>query len=103
MDTNHLFGRWLILADWPADYTKVLLSFFWQIENHDDITIDEGKETLLLYQAHACKVWHDELKVGHFFNLAKLNDKKLIAYCKEIDAKHNAIVCKVVSALKPHP
>jgi hypothetical protein len=103
MDANHLFSRWLIPAGWPADYTKVLSSFFWQIENHNNIAINEGKETLLLYQAHACKAWHDELKAGHFFNLAKLNNKKLIAYRKEINAKHNAIVRKAVSALKPHP
>jgi hypothetical protein len=97
MDSNHLLCRWLIPLGWPEGYAKVLLSFFYQIENHEDIGIDEGKETLLLYQARARKAWHDELKAGHFFNLAKLSDKRLIAYRKEIDAKHNAILRKAVS------
>jgi len=97
MDANHLFCRWLIPAGWTEDYAKVLSSFFWQIENHEDKGIAEGKETLLLYQARARKAWHNELKAGHFFNLAKLDDKKMNAYRKEVDAKHNAVVRKAVS------
>jgi hypothetical protein len=57
-----------------------------------------------LYQARVCKAWHNELKAGHFFNLAKLNDKKLNAYRKEVDAKNNAAVNKAVSpSLYPQP
>ncbi len=97
IDGNHLLCRWLIPVGWPEDYAKVLSSFFWQIENHEDKSFPEGKETLLLYQARARKVWHDELKAGHFFNLAKLNEKKLSTYCKEIEAKHFAALRKAVS------
>lgn len=97
MDGNHLLCRWLIPAGWPESYAKVLSSFFWQIENHEDIGIPEGKETLLLYQARARKAWHDELKAGHFFNLSKLDERRMNAYRKEVDAKHNAIMRKAVS------
>ena len=103
MDANHLLCRWLIPAGWPEGYAKILSSFFWQIEIHKDKGIADGKETLLLYQACACKAWHDELKAGHFFNLAKLNEKKINAYCKEVDAKHSALVRKVVRILIPSP
>jgi hypothetical protein len=103
MDANHLLCRWLIPAGWPEGYAKILSSFFWQIENHEDKGIAEGKETLLLYQARARKAWHDELKAGHFFNLAKLNEKKMNAYRKEVDAKHNVIVRKAASTLMPIP
>jgi hypothetical protein len=54
---------WLIPAGWPESYAKVLFTFFWQIENHEDKGIAGGKETLLLYQARARKAWHDELKL----------------------------------------
>jgi hypothetical protein len=97
MDANHLLCRWLIPAGWPEGYAKILSSFFWQIENHEDKGIAEGKETLLLYQARARKAWHEELKAGHFFNLAKLNEKKMNAYRKEVDAKHNVIVRKALN------
>jgi hypothetical protein len=66
MDANHLLCRWLIPASWTEGYAKVLSSFFWHIENHEDKGIAEGKETLLLYQARARKAWHDELKTDHF-------------------------------------
>jgi hypothetical protein len=36
MDANHLLCRWLIPAGWTEGYAKVLTSFFWQIENHED-------------------------------------------------------------------
>jgi len=103
MDANHLFCRWLIPAGWPVDYAKLLSSFFWQIENHNDKAIAEGKETLLLYQACIHKAWHDELRVGYFFNLASLDERKMNMYCKEVDAKQNTIVRKVVCALNTHP
>jgi hypothetical protein len=48
MDANHLLCRWLTPAGWLEGYARVLSSF-WQIENHDDKGIPEGKETLLLY------------------------------------------------------
>jgi hypothetical protein len=99
MDANHLFCRWLIPAGWPEDYAKILLSFFWQLENHEDMGNPEGKETLLLYQARTRKAWHDELKADHFFNIAKLSEKKMSAYCKEVNAKHNDVVRKAVSPL----
>jgi hypothetical protein len=98
MDANHLLCRWLVPAGWPEGYARILSSFFWQIENHDDKSIAKGKETLLLYQARARKAWHDELKAGHFFNLAKLDGKKMNLYRKEIDDKHNAVVRKAVRA-----
>jgi hypothetical protein len=103
MDANRLLCRWLIPAGWPEGYTRVLSSFFWQIENHDDKGIPNGKETLLLYQARTRKAWHDKLKVDHFFNLAKLDEKKMYSYHKEVDAKYNAIVCKAVRAPNIHP
>jgi hypothetical protein len=103
MDANHLFIRWLIPTHWPVEYAKLLSSFFWQIENHDDRTIAEGKETLLLYQARTRKAWHDELKAGYFFNLARLDEKKMSTYRKEVDAKHNAIVRKAVRAPSSYP
>ncbi|KAI0268012.1 hypothetical protein BGY98DRAFT_1190762 [Russula aff. rugulosa BPL654] len=79
-------------------YAKVLSSFFWKIEDHEDKGIAEGKETLLLYQARSCKAWHNKLKAEHFFNLAKLDDKKMSVYRKEVDAKHNTIIRKVLSS-----
>ena len=103
MDASHLLGRWLIPAGWPEGYARVLSSFFWQIENHEDKSIPEGKETLLLYQSRTRKAWHEELKAGHFFNLAKLDEKKMNTYRKEIDAKHNAAVRKAVCTLNTHP
>jgi hypothetical protein len=51
LDGNRHYSRWLTPAGWPEDYVKVLSSFFWQIEIHDDKGIEEGQETLLLYQA----------------------------------------------------
>jgi hypothetical protein len=56
---------------------------------------------LHLYQARTRKAWHDELKSGHFFNLTKLSEKKMNPYRKEVDAKHNTVVCKVV--INPFP
>ncbi len=97
MDANHLLCRWLIPAGWPLDYAKIISSFFWQIENHEDKSIPEGKDTLLVYQARVRKAWHDELKAGHFFNLAKLSEKKMNSFRKEVDVKHNAILRKAVS------
>ncbi len=97
MDANHLLCRWLIPAGWPEGYAKVLSSFFWQIENHEDRTIVDGKEALLLYQATARRAWHDELKAGYFFDLAEIDEKKLNAYHREVNAKHNALVHKAVS------
>jgi hypothetical protein len=102
MDANRLLCRWLIPAGWPERYARVLSSFFWQIENHDERVIVDGKETLLLYQARARKAWHDKLKAGHFFNLAELDDKKMNLYRKELDAKHNAVVLKAVRAPNIH-
>jgi len=67
-------NTWLIPANWPEGYINMLS--FWQMENYEEKGIAEGKETLLLYQVSASKVWHDELKAGHFSNLAKLNEKK---------------------------
>ncbi len=87
MDASHLFCRWLIPAGWPEGYAKILSSFFWQLENHEDKVIVDGKETLLLYQVHVCKAWHDELKAGHFFDLTELDEKKLNTYCKEVDVE----------------
>ena len=98
MDANHLLCRWLIPAGWPLDYAKVISSFFWQIENHEDKGIPGGKDTLLLYQARVRKAWHDELKAGHFFNLARLSEKKMNSFRKEVDAKQNAILRKAVRA-----
>jgi hypothetical protein len=103
VDANHLLCRWLIPAGWPEGYAKVLSSFFWKIEDHEDKGIAEGKETLLLYQARSCKAWHNKLKAEHFFNLAKLDDKKMSVYRKEVDAKHNTIIRKVVSLLITYP
>jgi len=103
MDANHLMCRWLIPAGWKEDYAKVLSSFFWQIENHEDKGIPEGKETLLLYQAHTCRAWHDELRAGYFFNIAILDDKKMGTYRKEVDTKHNAVVRKAVSIPSTSP
>ena len=105
MDANHLLCRWLIPAGWPEDYAKILSSFFEQIANHEDKDIAEGKETLLLYQDRARKAWHDELKSGHFFNLARLDDKKMDACRREVNAKHNAVVRKAVStsSITPAP
>jgi hypothetical protein len=87
-------NTWLIPAGWPEGYAKIL-SAFWQIENHGDKGIAKGKGTLLLYQAREYKAWHDELKAGHFFNLTKLNEKKMNTYRKEVDAEHNTVVRKV--------
>jgi hypothetical protein len=103
MDANHLLCRWLIPAGWPEDYAKILSSFFWQLKNHEDKAIVDGKETLLLYQARTRKAWHDELKAGHFFNLAKLNEKTMNTYRKEVESKHNAALRKAVSLPKPIP
>jgi hypothetical protein len=102
-EANHLLCRWLIPARWPEDYAKILSSFFWQIENHEDIRIAEGKETLLLYQARTRRAWHNELKARHFFNIAKISDKRLNAYRKEVDAKHNAVIRKAVRTPYPSP
>lgn len=41
MDANRLC-RWLIPAGWPESYTKILFSS-WQIEDHEDKSISEGK------------------------------------------------------------
>ncbi|KAI0275865.1 hypothetical protein BGY98DRAFT_893049, partial [Russula aff. rugulosa BPL654] len=71
MDASNLLCRWLIPAGWPENYAEILSSFFWQIKNHYKVYAG-GKETLLLYQARIRKAWHDELKDGHFFNLASL-------------------------------
>ena len=103
MDANHLLCRWLIPAGWPEDYAKVLSSFFWEIENHEEKYTPYGKETLLLYQARVREAWRDELKTGHFFYLAKLDEKIMNAYRKEVDAKHNAIALKAVSNPNHYP
>lgn len=65
MNANHLLCHWLILASWTEGYAKVLSSFLWQIENHEEKSITGGKDTLLLYQARTRKAWHDELKADH--------------------------------------
>jgi hypothetical protein len=75
MDANHLLCRWLTPAGWTEGYARVLSSFFWQIENHEDKGIAEGKETLLLYQARARKAWHDKLKADHFSTSANSTTK----------------------------
>ncbi len=103
MDASHLVCRWLIPTGWPEDYAKILSSFFWQIENHEDKAIVDGKETLLLYQACLRRAWHDELKSGHFFDLAELDEKKLNAYRKEVDGRHKALSRKAVSLSVPLP
>ena len=90
MDGSHLFCRWLAPLEWPQIYAKVLSSFFWQIENHEEMDIDRGKETLLLYQARQRWAWHDELKANHFFNLSNLNNNKMNLFCREVDARHYA-------------
>jgi hypothetical protein len=97
MDANRLLCRWLIPAGWPDDYAEVLSSFFRHIENHEYRGIVRGKETLLLYQARTRKAWHDELKAGHFFNLAELNENKMNTCQIEVTAKYNADFHKAVS------
>ncbi len=103
MDASHLLCRWLIPAGWPEGYAKIISSFFWQIENHEDKAIVDGKETLLLYQAQVRKAWHNELKAGHFFDLAELDDRRLNAYRKEVDSRQKALACKAVSPPPPKP
>jgi hypothetical protein len=84
-------------SHWPEDYAKVLTTFFYLIENHEDKGLDGGKDALLLYQARMRRAWHNELKSNHFFNLAIIDDKKLNFARKEVDAKHNAAIRKAVS------
>jgi hypothetical protein len=96
MDGSHLFCRWLAPLEWPQIYAKVLSSFFWQIENHEEMDIDGGKETLLLYQAHQHRAWHNELKANHFFNLADLNNNKMNLFRRKVGARHYAAHCQTV-------
>ena len=100
IDGNHLLCRWLIPTGWPEDYAKTLTTFFWQIENHEHKNIPRGKETLLLYQARTRKAWHDELRSGHFFDLAELDQIKMNSYRIEVDAIQNEAIHKAVSHQK---
>ena len=40
---------------------------------------------LLLYQVRVRKSWHDELKTGFFYNLAKQDEKRMTIACREMD------------------
>ena len=97
LDASNLLCRWLIPADWPEDYAKLLLSFFYRIQNHQERNILKGKETLLLYQARARKAWHEELKAGHFYNLAALSKEKMELYRNELAAKRYDATHRAVS------
>ena len=92
-------NTWFISACWPEGYAKILSSF-WQIGNHEDEGIAEGKETLFQLEGVAGRV-----QAGRFFNLAKLNEKKMKTdvYYKEVDAEHNAVVRKAVKVPYAHP
>src|SRR6266403_1971325 len=103
MDASHLLCWWLIPAGWPEGYAKIISSFFWQIENHEDKAIVDSKETLLLYQAQERKAWHNELKAGHFFDLAERDDRRLNTSRKEVDSGQKALACKAVSPPPPKP
>ena len=61
----------------------------------------KGKETLLLYQARTRKVWHEELKAGHFYNLATLSKEKMELYHNELAAKRYDVTHRVVSKFNP--
>ena len=98
MDANRLMSRWLTPSGWPEEYVKVLTLFFWQLENHEDKMITDGQETLLLYQARVRMAWHNELKAGHFFNLAKINKRKINAFRKEVDGRYLDRTRKAVSS-----
>ena len=101
MDGNHLLIRWLIPAGWPTKYAKVISTFFWQIENHEEKSFPGGKDMLLLYQACVRKSWHDELKTGFFYNLAKQDEKRMTIARRETDAKRYDAVQKAVSPTIP--
>jgi hypothetical protein len=90
MDANHLLLRWLIPQGWPPDYAKVLSTFFWKIENHEELALDGGKDTLLLYQARQRRAWHDDLKADHFFNLSNITEKKMGPIRREADSQRYA-------------
>ena len=67
--------------------------------------INGGTDTLLLYQARQRRAWHDELKAECFFNLSKLNDRKMDLFRREIDAKQNTAnrqMVRILVLIHPH-
>ncbi|KAK7020814.1 hypothetical protein R3P38DRAFT_2534730 [Favolaschia claudopus] len=64
-------------AKWPKEYIMALAEFFFHIDSHPMRHEKHGEKTLLLFQARVRREWHDQLKQGSFFNIAKINEDLL--------------------------
>ncbi|KAK6987600.1 hypothetical protein R3P38DRAFT_2805784 [Favolaschia claudopus] len=64
-------------AKWPKDYVMALAQFFYNLDNHVMRHEPHGEKTLLLFQARVRREWHDQLKLGTFFNIANINEDLL--------------------------
>jgi hypothetical protein len=102
LDCHIFFLRWLLASNWPLDYCKLLATFFFRIVNHDSKGITDGKETLLLYQARMRRIWHGELKLGHCFDISKI-DERFSEHCRRevTTAALSAILSSEVGLIGP--
>jgi hypothetical protein len=104
VDCKTHFLRWLLPSNWPLDYCKLLATFFFRIANHDLEGISGGKDTLLLYQARMRRTWHEELKVGHCFDISEIDEKFLERCHREVmAAQSNAALASLASVLHSSP
>lgn len=100
---KNMLIQYMGFCDWPQKHIQSFAHFYFNLELEPIRSRPNGEKVLIVYQAKARRLWHDEISRGPGFNIAPINKTLLSTVAEEVWDMVRLESIKKVSFPPPSP